>query len=56
MITNRFLAAVRSKTGLLFLIGFIFKLGRQIFGMLLNKFASLPSSTCLTAKMRVYYF
>jgi hypothetical protein len=68
---NRFLIVFGSKTGFVFInwfksinciltrrirVGFVFNWGRQLFGMLLNKFACLPSSSGLIAKMRVYYF
>ncbi len=50
MAISRFLPVSRLKTGFLFLTG------RQSIEMLLNKFASLPLNSSLTAKMRVYYF
>ncbi|RLB88815.1 MAG: hypothetical protein DRH26_12825 [Deltaproteobacteria bacterium] len=71
MTMNRFLTFFGSKTGFVFinwfmsinciltnfiLAGFIFNGGRRSFGMLLNKFACLASSSGLMAKMRVYYF
>jgi len=70
MTMNRFLIVFGSKIGFVFNdwfisincilpnflgVGFIFNWGRRSFGMLLNKFACLPSSSGLIAKMRVYY-